>query len=95
MTLDSERVIIQAPMSYRGSAKRIWRKGGSVTGWARWTLVIPALLIVVAFAWAAVTVWYIVFGLLLVPYRVIRRGSRRRKLDEARHRERLAALKDG
>jgi hypothetical protein len=41
--------------------------------------------------WFAVLCWYIFFGLLLVPYRLIRRSSRKNKRDQLRHRELLDA----
>jgi len=37
--------------------------------------------------------WYLLFGLLLVPYRLIRRGSRKQKIQERQHQEILEALK--
>jgi hypothetical protein len=90
--LASEGIVVSAPMSYHGSAARIWkitRRGGD-QWWA--VIAIGALAaILIACAWVAVTCWYLVFGLLLVPYRLVRRGQRRRSLEEARHRELLAA----
>jgi hypothetical protein len=90
--LASEQIIVSAPMSYHGSAARIWkitRRGGDAT-WA--VLAIGALsALLIACAWMAVTCWYLFFGLLLIPYRLVRRGQRKRKLEEARHRELLAA----
>lgn len=41
--------------------------------------------------WVFVTCWYAIFGLLLVPYRLIRRSDRQRKRDALQHREILAA----
>ena len=41
--------------------------------------------------WALIACWYVVFGVFLVPYRLIRRGSRKRKLADARHRELMDA----
>ncbi len=81
--LRSERVVLAAPMSYTGSATRIWRWSSS--GWVRWGLLTLAVLV----AWVGVTIWYAVFGLLLVPYRLVRRGQRRRRLEGARHEELL------
>lgn len=72
--LASERVIVQAPMSYTGSAKRLMR-------------ISPFLVILVPFVWVVVTLWYLIFGILLVPYRMIRRGSRNRKRQDLQHRE--------
>lgn len=79
--LASERVIIEAPMSFTGSAKRIWRL--SSLAWVRALLVV----LVIPLAWTVVLVWYCTFGLALVPYRLIRRSSRKQKRDELRHRE--------
>ena len=81
--LRSERIVLAAPMSYTGAATRIWRWASS--GWVRWGL----LTWVIAIAWVGVTVWYLAFGLLLVPYRLVRRGQRRRRMEDARHEELL------
>ena len=78
--LASERVIIEAPMGFTGSAKRIWRL--SNIGWVQ-----ALLVLVIVIAWTVVLVWYCTFGLALVPYRLIRRSSRKQKRDELRHRE--------
>lgn len=43
-------------------------------------------------AWMGVVVWYFMFGILLIPYRLIRRGQRKQKRDILRHRELLDAL---
>jgi hypothetical protein len=88
--LESERVIVQAPMSFTGSARRIWRLTPNENPWWHSALVALAVLLV-ALAWVVVLAWYVLFGLLLVPYRLIRRGSRKSKRDEARHRELLSA----
>jgi hypothetical protein len=89
--LASERVIINAPMSFAGAAQRAWRigekSGGKRIGLV--PLVIVPLLLV---WWTAVLLWYVIFGLLLVPYRLLRRGARKRKAEALRHRETLAAL---
>jgi len=80
MNLDSERVVIEAPMSFTGSAKRIWRL--STIGWVRALLVVAIML-----AWTVVLCWYLLWGIWLVPYRLIRRSSRKQKRDALRHRE--------
>ncbi len=84
--LASERVVVQAPMSYAGSAKRIWR----MTRLTMWLSIVAV--VAIAVAWIVVTVWYVVFGILLVPYRLIRRGGRKQKRDELRHREMMEAI---
>ena len=49
-----------------------------------------ALLILMA--WAVILWWYLIFGLLLVPYRLIRRGQRKNRRQELRHREMLTTM---
>jgi uncharacterized protein DUF1707 len=90
--LASEDVIISAPMSYTGSAQRIMRlrrranSGGSVAA------ITTAVVILIVFAWVMVTVWYLTWGLLLVPYRLVRRSARKRKIEALRHRELLGTI---
>jgi hypothetical protein len=91
--LTSERVIINAPMSFAGAAQRSFRLRGDTTGIVR-VLVTLGVLLLIAGWWGAVLVWYFVFGLLLVPYRLLRRGARKRKAEALRHRELLAALEE-
>jgi hypothetical protein len=90
--LASERVIINAPMSFAGAAQRALRLRGSRTGVARWAIFAVVALIVIPAWWALVVVWYITFGLLLVPYRLLRRGARKRKSEALRHRELLSTI---
>ena len=90
--LGSEQVIVQAPMSFTGSAKRAWRMKAGLAGW----VVVPAvagILVLILLWWTADLVWYGIFGLLLVPYRVVRRGGRRRKAERLRHRETIEAIR--
>lgn len=87
--MESERIVVQSPMSYSGSARRIWRLTHDKPALLRWLALIPLAALLVAGAWVVVTVWYALFSLLLVPWRLIRRGSRKRKRDEVRHRETL------
>ena len=94
--LPSQKIVVQAPMSFTGSAKRIrnqvakWeRPSDSIVqqiGWA--TLV----LVSVAAAWFVVLGWYCCFGILLVPFRIVRRGQRGRGLEDQRHAEMMAAI---
>lgn len=37
-------------------------------------------------------VMYVLFGILFIPYRLLRRGSRKNKRDKLRHREVLDAI---
>lgn len=91
--LESEKVVLSAPLSYTGSAARIWKLTGVVANpAARFGLGVAALLLI-AGAWCFVTAWYVVFGLLLVPYRVLRRGQRKRKRENLQHRELIGAVR--
>ena len=92
--LASEKVVVAAPMSFAGSAARIWKITTNDNVWLRWIVLIPAALILIFLAWSIVACWYVVFGLLLVPYRLIRRSSRKNKRDSLRHRELLSAAEE-
>lgn len=88
----SERVVVAAPMSLAGSAGRIWKLTAAVPGPVKWFLLVPLAVMLVLVAWTVVVCWYLVFGLLLVPYRLVRRGGRKRKRDNLRHAEVLRAI---
>lgn len=88
--LASESVVLQAPASYRGSARRLWALTRPGRPWAA-LLTVPLVLALVLGAWGLVTVWYLLFGLFLAPFRLVRRGSRKRRREELRHREVLEA----
>lgn len=90
--LASEKVVISAPFSYHGSAARIWKITNGSSN-AAWGVILKLLaVILIGVAWMLVTWWYLVFGILVVPYRLIRRGSRKRKMESLRHRELLTAI---
>jgi Flp pilus assembly protein TadB len=90
--LESEKVVVAAPLSFAGSAARIWKLTGiTANPWGRVGLSALAIFLILV-AWAGVLVWYWTWGLVLVPYRIIRRGSRKRKREALQHREMLAAL---
>jgi hypothetical protein len=90
--LASEDVIISAPMSYAGSAQRIMRLRRRATTDSERAALTAVAVSAVGIAWVLVTVWYLMWGLLLVPYRLHRRGARKRRAEALRHRELLAAL---
>jgi hypothetical protein len=102
--LASERVVIQAPMSYHGSWIRTWRLMdyggrtqtlGTAPRIAAAVALVVAGLVMLAAWWIVITGWYFLFGLWLVPYRLIRRGSRKRKMENLRHRELLNTMQTG
>lgn len=86
--LASEGVVVSAPMSFAGAAERSWKLTRRMPR-ALWIAI--ALLLIAAW-WIAVAAWYVGFGVALIPYRLIRRGQRKRKLDALRHRETLGAI---
>ncbi len=92
--LASEEIVVSAPMSFHGSAKRIWKLTRLTpdNGPATFGLAVLAILLIPC-AWACVLTWYVVFGIFLIPYRLIRRGDRTRKRNDLRHREMLAAAR--
>ena len=90
----SSRVVAAAPMSFAGSAQRIWKlRYLPASGWARAVLGFVAVLLIVI-VWALVLCWYLLWGIWLVPYRLIRRGQRRDKQARLRHAELLQAMHD-
>jgi hypothetical protein len=79
-------------MSFAGSAERIAKLpaavGNPYVRAAVWALAISLIF----GAWTMILCWYMVWGLWLVPYRVIRRGQRKRKLEARRHAEIVSRL---
>lgn len=90
--LKSEEVVVSAPFSFNGSALRIWKITRTENTYLKWLLLVPVALFLIILAWCFVTVWYMIFGLWLVPYRLIRRSSRKNKREGLRHREILEKL---
>jgi hypothetical protein len=94
--LASEKVIVEAPASFVGSYKRLRQKGDEWSlavdeQWQKVGVAVGVTLLVFT-AWTLVLTWYAFFGLLVVPYRLIRRGQRSRERAELQHREQLAAI---
>lgn len=90
--LESEQIVVSAPFSYHGSAARIW-KITRVSEETAYKIALGFLAVLaITLAWILISGWYLIFGLLLVPYRLIRRGQRKRKVEATRHRELLGAV---
>ena len=93
--LASEKVVVSAPFSFAGSAQRIWKITKADTLILKLILVPLAITLIIA-AWMFVACWYFVmyvlFGILFIPYRLLRRSSRKNKRDKLRHREVLDAI---
>ena len=90
--LASEDVIINAPMSYVGSAQRIMRLRRRAEGGSKLAAMTLLAILLIVVAWAFVTAWYLIWGLWLVPYRLLRRGARKRKAEAIRHRELMGTI---
>lgn len=93
--LASEKVVISAPFSFAGSAQRIWKMTDVENSFLKFILALIAIVFIM-FAWVFVACWYFVlyvlFGILFIPWRLLRRGSRKRKQERLRHREVLDAI---
>jgi hypothetical protein len=90
--LASEDVIINAPMSYAGSAQRIMRIRRRANGGGMLAAITTLAILLTLSVWVFVTAWYLLWGLWLVPYRLVRRGARKRKAEALRHRELLGTI---
>jgi hypothetical protein len=90
--LASEDVIINAPMSYAGSAQRIFRLRRRAEGGGVMAAITALAILLILMVWTFVTVWYLIWGLWLVPYRLLRRGARKRKAEALRHRELMGTI---
>ena len=97
--LASEKVIVSAPTSFSGSAARIWKITDSDNAWLKWFLLVPVALMLVFMAWSFVAIWYFIifglFGIFVIPFRLLTRSGRNRKRNALQHRELLEAIQDG
>ncbi len=93
--LKSEKIIISSPLSFIGSVKRIWKITDVDNPAVKMLLSLVAAALIL-FAWVFVAFWYVliyvVFGILFIPYRMLRRSSRKQKQAKLRHREVLEAI---
>lgn len=97
--LESEKIIVSAPTSFSGSAARIWKITATDNNLMKWLLLVPIALGLIFMAWSFVTIWYIIifglFGVFVIPFRLLTRSGRNRKRDKLQHRELLEAIRDG
>ena len=93
--LKSEKIIISSPLSFIGSVKRIWKITDVDNPAVKMLLSLVAAALIL-FAWVFVAFWYVliyvIFGILFIPYRLLRRSSRKQKQAKLRHREVLDAI---
>ncbi len=96
--LASEKVIVSAPTSFSGSAARIWKITNTDNELLKWLVLIPIALFLVFMAWSFVAIWYFVifglFGIFVIPFRLLTRSSRNRKRNSLQHRELLEAVRN-
>ena len=90
--LASEDVIINAPMSYAGSAQRIMRLRRRALYGGAMVAVTGFSIVLVLISWLMVNELYLVWGVWLIPYRILRRGARKRKAEALRHRELMGTI---
>lgn len=94
--MTQKKTVVSAPMSFNGAYLRtanvFWHGQPS---WFQLAFGWWVSLFVLVFWWTAIVFWYGIFGLLLVPYRLVRRGGRKRTLEQKRHEELLDALRSG
>ena len=92
--LASEKVIVSAPLSFSGSAQRIWKITDVENPIAKFALALIAMALIMG-AWIFVLCWYfvmyILFGVFFFIFRLFTRGRRKSKRDKLRHREVLDA----
>ena len=97
--LKSEKVIVSAPTSFSGSAARIWKITESDNDLVKWLVLVPIALCSIFMAWSFVAIWYIIifglFGIFVIPFRLLTRSGRNRKRNSLQHRELLEAIRDG
>lgn len=104
--LKSEKVVIESPMSFAGSAKRSWKltylADSTTTPSSVWEKIFRMMikvflallaLIVMIFWWFLIVCWYLIFGILVIPYRLLRRSQRRDKKSKLQHREMMEQIK--
>lgn len=95
----SEKVIISAPTSFSGWAARIWKITESDNDLVKWLLLVPIAFGLIFMAWSFVAIWYFIifglFGIFVIPFRLLTRSGRNRKRNKLQHRELLEAIRDG
>lgn len=86
-TLKSEQMVVSSPMSFSGATKRIINITKVNNVFAKWFLAVPIAVILLLFMYVVIAAWYACFGILVVPWRILRRGQRKSKKTTQQHRE--------
>lgn len=93
--LKSEDVIVNSPMSFAGAAQRSMRLTRLGRPWAL-LVTIPAVIFLLGAWWITIALWYCVtiptIGIVMIPFRLLRRGARKRKTTALQHRELLQQI---
>ena len=93
--LASEKVVVSAPLSFSGSAQRIWKFTDVGNPILKTALGLIAVTLIVC-VWVFVAMWYFVmyvlFGVFFFIFRLFTRSRRKNKRDKLRHREVLDAI---
>jgi hypothetical protein len=79
-------------LASRPLAKRIWLMTHAENVWVKWLLLIPFALTFICLVWGFILIWYCLFGILLIPWRLLRRSDRKKKKRQLQHRELLEQL---
>lgn len=84
--------VVAAPLSFAGSFGRlkVWLWDNKPL-WFRLAISWWAFPVYLYFWWQAIVIWYLLFGILVIPFRLIRRGSRNRKRQQLMHEELVSA----
>ena len=93
--LASEKVVVSAPLSFSGSAQRIWKITNVENPILKTVLGLIAVTLIMC-TWVFVVMWYFVmyvlFGVFFFIFRLFTRSRRKNKRDKLRHREVLDAI---
>ena len=96
--LASEKVVVSAPTSFSGSAARMWKITSTDNAIVKWIILVPLALCLIFMAWSLVAIWYIIifglFGIFVIPFRLLTRSGRNRKRNSLQHRELLEAVRN-
>lgn len=97
--LASEKIIVSAPTSFSGSAQRIWKITETDDDLLKWLVLVPIALCLIFMAWSFVAIWYFIifglFGIFVIPFRLLTRSGRYHKRSKLQYRELLEAIRDG
>ena len=100
---ESDEIVLSSPMSFVGSAQRIWRAFATIPAnivapWPRrivTALVVALDLTLITLVWTFLLGWYVlafgVFGFLVIPWRFHQRSQRRALQEQIRLRETIEA----